>query len=434
MTRKGLFLLVAFTLLAIILLATACGPGEVGPMGPQGPAGPQGLEGPPGPEGPQGPTGPTGPQGPTGPPGEVAEVVAAASAEYAGSERCSTCHGEIYEMFMKSGHAWKLNPVVDGQPPEYPFTEVPDPPEGYAWDDITYVIGGYNWKARFIDQNGYIITGDENATTQYNYANEAVGTEAGWAAYHAGEVEKPYDCGPCHTTGYSAWPPDARQDDLPGLIGTWAEPGVQCEACHGPGSLHASDPHGVALVVGEAGTVREAVKWAEELAPDVVVLDMRLPDGHGVDVCRQIKTTLPETRIIVLTSFPDDEVILDAIAHGADGYVLKQIGSDELLNAIQRVGRGESLLDPSISNRVFARVRKLRQQEWAHAFASLSTREMKILALVTEGYTNKEIGNTLHLSSRTVRNYVSDILSKLDLTSRAQAAAYAARNRIEDFL
>ena len=147
---------------------------------------------------------------------------------------------------MQSGHPWKLNKVVDGQPPEYPFTEVPEPPEGYTWDDITYIIGGYNWKARFIDENGFIITGDADATTQYNFANEVVGNDAHWVAYHPGE-EKSYDCGPCHTTGYAAWPEDAHQDDLPGLIGTWAEPGVNCEECHGPGSLHVGNPSGVAL-------------------------------------------------------------------------------------------------------------------------------------------------------------------------------------------
>ena len=145
---------------------------------------------------------------------------------------------------MKSGHPWKLNPVVDGNPPDYPFTEVPEPPEGYTWDDILYVIGGYNWKARFIDKDGFIITGNENGTTQYNFANPVVGNEAGWAAYHPGE-QKVYDCGTCHTTGYSALPPDAHQDDLPGLIGTWAEPGITCERCHGPGSLHVADPSGV---------------------------------------------------------------------------------------------------------------------------------------------------------------------------------------------
>jgi DNA-binding NarL/FixJ family response regulator len=187
-------------------------------------------------------------------------------------------------------------------------------------------------------------------------------------------------------------------------------------------------------VVGEAGTVRAAVSQAKNLMPDIVILDMRLPDGHGVDVCRQIKTDLPETRIIVLTSFPDDEVVFDAIACGADGYVLKQIGSEELLDALRRVGRGESVLGPSITDRVMAKMSELRQQEWAHAFASLSAREMQILSLVAEGQTNREIGDALGLSELTVRNYVSSILSKLNLTSRAQAAAYAARHRIEDYL
>ena len=166
-------------------------------------------------------------------------------ADYVGSESCGACHTETYEVFMKSGHPWKLNKVVDGKPPVYPFTEVPDPPEGYTWDDISYVIGGYNWKARFIDQDGYIITGaDENATTQYNFANPVVGNEAGWVGYHAGEKELPYDCGVCHTTGYK---PEGNQDDLPGLIGTWEEDGVGCEACHGPGSLHMDNPYGVAM-------------------------------------------------------------------------------------------------------------------------------------------------------------------------------------------
>lgn len=187
-------------------------------------------------------------------------------------------------------------------------------------------------------------------------------------------------------------------------------------------------------VVGEAGTVRQAVSRARELVPDIVVLDIRLPDGSGVDACRQIKADLPETRVIVLTSFPDDEVILDAIACGADGYVLKQIGSAELVDALRRVGRGESLLDPSVTDQVFARMRALRQHEWAQAFADLSAREMQILARVTNGQTNREIGDVLCLSEKTVRNYVSSILSKLNLTSRVQAAAYAARHRIDDYV
>ena len=151
---------------------------------------------------------------------------------------------------MQSGHPYKLNKVENGQPPVYPYTEVPEVPEGYTWDDVTYVIGGYNWKARFIGTDGYIITGPEGADpfgAQYNFANPIVGNDPHWVTYHQGE-KKAYNCGPCHTTGYSN-DPDAHQDDLPGLIGTWTEPGVQCEACHGPGSLHAANPRGVKPVV-----------------------------------------------------------------------------------------------------------------------------------------------------------------------------------------
>jgi two-component system response regulator DevR len=187
-------------------------------------------------------------------------------------------------------------------------------------------------------------------------------------------------------------------------------------------------------VVGEATTVREAVSQTEQLAPDVVVLDIRLPGGDGLDACRQIKARRPDTRIIILTSFPDDEVLYDAIAAGAEGYVLKQIGSDDLIHALERVGQGESLLDPTLTARVFAKVREARQQERAHAFADLTEQEMQILAHVAEGETNREIGAALQLSEKTVRNYISIILSKLNLSSRAQAAAYAARNRIEIYL
>ena len=119
--------------------------------------------------------GPAGPQGPPGREGFVGEIAPPAIAEYVGAETCGNCHEENYEVFLKSGHAWKLNPVVDGQPPEYPFTEVLIPPDGYGWDDILYVIGGYNWKARFIDQDGFIITGDEDGTTQYNFPNAITG-------------------------------------------------------------------------------------------------------------------------------------------------------------------------------------------------------------------------------------------------------------------
>jgi DNA-binding NarL/FixJ family response regulator len=187
-------------------------------------------------------------------------------------------------------------------------------------------------------------------------------------------------------------------------------------------------------VVGEAGTAREAVAQTGRLAPDVVVLDVRLPGSDGLEACKRIKAHWPETRIIILTSFPDDEVLFDAIAAGADGYVLKKVGSDDLIRALERVGRGENLLDPSVTDRVFEKVREARRMERADAFADLSRQEMRILAYIAEGKTNREIGKELYLSAKTVRNYVSDLLGKLNLSSRAQAAAYAARHRVEDYL
>jgi len=177
-------------------------------------------------------------------------VSAAEAAEYVGRQVCAECHGEINEVFMKSGHPFKLNKVVDGKPPTYPFTEVLDVPEGYTWDDISYVIGGYNWKARFIGKDGYIITGPEGPEpfgAQYNFANPVVGNDAHWVPYHQGE-KKAYSCGTCHTTGY-ANDPDTHQDGLPGLVGTWSEPGIQCEECHGPCGDHAADPRGVRPLV-----------------------------------------------------------------------------------------------------------------------------------------------------------------------------------------
>ncbi len=223
-----------FVLLVIVSLAIV------------GCAGEQGPEGPPGAEGPQGPPGPAGRDGVAGAPGPAgADGLSFTPPVFVGSETCSECHGEIYDVFIKSGHPYKLTQVVDGQPPEYPFTEIPDPPEGYTWDDISYVIGGYNWKARFVDQDGFIITGDADAITQYNFWNDELEMGDDWVAYHAGE-EKPYDCGTCHTTGYS---PSGNQDDLPGLIGTWAFGGIQCEECHGPGSAHVNHPMSFSMEV-----------------------------------------------------------------------------------------------------------------------------------------------------------------------------------------
>ena len=236
---KARWLMIVITLLLATLLLVAC-------TGPQGIEGASGPPGPPGPEGPQGPEGPAGPEGPTGP-------VSEAAAEYVGATTCSGCHKELYDTFMLSGHAWKLNPVVDGQPPEYPFTNLGDPPDGYTWDDISYVIGGYNWKARFIDQDGYIITdrpgavvSDTTYLNQWNFANPILGKDAGWVTYNSGKAELQYTCGGCHTTGYN---PGGNQDNKPGLVGTWAEPGVKCEACHGPGSLHAANPRGFSMQI-----------------------------------------------------------------------------------------------------------------------------------------------------------------------------------------
>ena len=164
-----------------------------------------------------------------------AAVTVANGADYVGHEACSSCHATIYSEYIQSGHPYKLNKVEDGVPPTYPFSEVPSPPEGYAWEDVTYVIGGYGWKARFIDRNGYIITGD---AVQYNLANGQ------WSGYHASEAPgtKPYTCGSCHTTGWQTTEENggAKQDDLEGMAGTFASPGVTCEQCHGPGSDHIS--------------------------------------------------------------------------------------------------------------------------------------------------------------------------------------------------
>lgn len=216
-------ILLTSLLTAVILSLVACQPQE-GPVGTAGPEGPQGA---PGPEGRQGEQGLPGPAG--------ADGLSYTPPAYVGSETCANCHQETYDTFINSGHPHQLTPVVDGQSPVYPFTEIPNPPDGYTWDDISYVVGGYNWKARFIDQDGFMITGD---AAQFNLPNDELDLGDDWTAYHSGE-ETPYDCVGCHTTGYSAI---GNQDGRAGLSGTWELDGVQCEACHGPGSLHANDP------------------------------------------------------------------------------------------------------------------------------------------------------------------------------------------------
>jgi two-component system response regulator DevR len=180
-------------------------------------------------------------------------------------------------------------------------------------------------------------------------------------------------------------------------------------------------------VVGEAGTAADAVEMARALEPDIVIMDVRLPDGSGIEACREIRALLPATRVVILTSYPDEEAVLSAIVAGASGYLLKQIRARDLVSAIDSVARGGSLLDPAVTEKVLERVRRIASGAEKDDLAQLTVQERKILALVAEGKTNKEIAAEVFLSDKTVKNYVSSILSKLNFQRRAQAAAYVAR-------
>ncbi|MFI5200006.1 MAG: response regulator [Candidatus Limnocylindrales bacterium] len=180
-------------------------------------------------------------------------------------------------------------------------------------------------------------------------------------------------------------------------------------------------------VVGEAGTVAEAIAAARRFRPDLVIMDVRLPDGSGVEACREIRAELPDTRVVMLTSYPDEDAVLSAIIAGASGYLLKQVRARDLVSALEAVGRGESLLDPAVTGRVLERVRKIATADQPDELAQLTSQEQKILLLVAEGKTNKEIAGEVFLSDKTVKNYVSSILGKLNLERRAQAAAYMAK-------
>ena len=183
-------------------------------------------------------------------------------------------------------------------------------------------------------------------------------------------------------------------------------------------------------IVAEAGTAAQAVSEAARFEPDVVVMDVRLPDGSGIEACRDIRTARPETRVIMLTSYPDEEAVLSAIVAGASGYLLKQIRGRDLVAALEAVGRGESLLDPAVTEKVLDRVRRAATGDEADELAQLTSQERKILLLVAEGKTNKEIAAEIFLSDKTVKNYVSSILAKLDLQRRAQAAAFVAKHHL----
>jgi two-component system, NarL family, response regulator DevR len=187
-------------------------------------------------------------------------------------------------------------------------------------------------------------------------------------------------------------------------------------------------------VVGEAGSAREALEQVESLKPDVVVMDIRLPGTSGIDACEQIVNQFPDTKVLMLTSYAEDEMLFSAIRAGASGYVLKQIGSEDLIKAIESVGRGEAMLDPGVTQRVFQEVRRAVKEEEASAFSHLSQQEKHVLLLVSEGKTNREIAKNLFLGEGTVRNYVSSILSKLSVNNRAEAAAYAVQHSLREYI
>jgi len=187
-------------------------------------------------------------------------------------------------------------------------------------------------------------------------------------------------------------------------------------------------------VVAEATTATEAVGKALHFKPDVVVLDIRLGGSSGIDACREITNQLTETKVIMLTSYAEDEMLFAAIRAGAAGYVLKQAGGQDVIRAIETVGEGHSLLDPALTERVFAEVRRAAKQQGASAFEGLTEQELRVLALVANGKTNREISQELHLGEGTARNYVSNILSKLGVVNRAEAAAYATKHNLQGSL
>jgi DNA-binding NarL/FixJ family response regulator len=178
-------------------------------------------------------------------------------------------------------------------------------------------------------------------------------------------------------------------------------------------------------VVGEAGTAEEALARIPSASPDVAIIDMRLPDGNGVEVCREVRSRNPEIQCVVLTSFADDEALFDSIMAGAAGYLLKQIKGTDLVDAVRRVAAGQSLLDPSVTARVLERLRTGPAED--ERLARLTEQERKILDLIAEGLTNRQIGERMFLAEKTVKNYVSNLLAKLGMERRTEAAVFAAR-------
>ena len=187
-------------------------------------------------------------------------------------------------------------------------------------------------------------------------------------------------------------------------------------------------------VVGEANNAKEAVEITGQTRPDIVLMDIRLPGASGIEACEEITQLYPEVRVVMLTSYAEDEMLFSAIRAGASGYLLKQINSDDLIRSLESVRRGDALLDPLVTQRVFQEVRRAVKEEEASAFAVLSQQEKHVLILVSEGKTNREIAKSLFLGEGTVRNYVSSILSKLGASNRAEAAAYAVEHNLKEYL
>lgn len=185
---------------------------------------------------------------------------------------------------------------------------------------------------------------------------------------------------------------------------------------------------GGVTIVGEAGTVKEAVQRAEFARPDVVIMDVRLADGSGIEATREIRAKLPKTQVLMLTTFADDDALFASIMAGASGYILKQVKGGDLVRAVRTVGAGESLLDPAMTRSVLDRLRKGKHMLKDERLSRLSAQEERILGMVADGKTNRQIGDELHLAEKTVKNYVSSILAKLEVARRAEAAAYLARH------
>jgi DNA-binding NarL/FixJ family response regulator len=192
--------------------------------------------------------------------------------------------------------------------------------------------------------------------------------------------------------------------------------------------------HGNFHVVAEAATGEEAIRKAQEWRPDIAVLDIRMAGVSGIEACQQIVETVKDCRVIMLTSYAEDELLFAAIRAGASGYVLKRIGDNDLVQAVERVSRGESMLDPAMTATVFAEMRKASEAQNAAAFAELTPQELMVLGLLAQGLTNRQIAVKLYLGEGTVRNYVSSVLAKLNVSNRAEATAYAVKHNIHELI